>query len=42
MSDAEAQQFLKYALASDVLSRRHNVGIHIVFKEGVSLHQGIF
>jgi glycosyltransferase-like protein LARGE len=34
MSDAEAQQFLNYALSSEVLAGRRNVGIHIVFKEG--------
>ncbi|XP_062512933.1 xylosyl- and glucuronyltransferase LARGE2s-like [Corticium candelabrum] len=34
MSDTEAQQFLKYALSSDIISRRRNAGIHIVFKEG--------
>lgn len=36
MSDAEAQQFLKYALSSEVIAHRRNAGIHIVFKEGVS------
>ncbi|XP_036391265.1 LARGE xylosyl- and glucuronyltransferase 2-like isoform X2 [Megalops cyprinoides] len=34
MSDAEAQQFLRYALASEVLKNRKNVGYHIVYKEG--------
>ncbi|KAJ6667179.1 hypothetical protein lerEdw1_017157 [Lerista edwardsae] len=34
MSDAEAQQFLRYAQASEVLSSRRNVGYHIVYKEG--------
>lgn len=34
MSDAEAQQFLRYAQASEVLSGRRNVGYHIVYKEG--------
>lgn len=36
MSDAEAQQFLSYALSSDVLKDRKNIGYHIVYKEGVS------
>uniref|UniRef100_A0A8D0L2L6 LARGE xylosyl- and glucuronyltransferase 2 n=1 Tax=Sphenodon punctatus TaxID=8508 RepID=A0A8D0L2L6_SPHPU len=34
MSDAEAQQFLRYAQASEVLSSRQNVAYHIVYKEG--------
>uniref|UniRef100_A0A8C9R277 LARGE xylosyl- and glucuronyltransferase 2 n=1 Tax=Scleropages formosus TaxID=113540 RepID=A0A8C9R277_SCLFO len=34
MSDAEAQQFLRYAQASDVLKHRKNIGYHIVYKEG--------
>ncbi|NXF36635.1 LARG2 glucuronyltransferase, partial [Nyctibius bracteatus] len=34
MSDAEAQQFLRYAQASEVLSARRNVAYHIVYKEG--------
>ncbi|XP_053141500.1 xylosyl- and glucuronyltransferase LARGE2 isoform X2 [Hemicordylus capensis] len=34
MSDAEAQQFLRYAQASEVLSSRRNVAYHIVYKEG--------
>ncbi|KAM6464431.1 xylosyl- and glucuronyltransferase LARGE2 isoform 2-T8 [Liasis olivaceus] len=34
MSDAEAQQFLRYAQASEVLSNRQNVAYHIVYKEG--------
>lgn len=36
MSDAEAQQFLSYALGSEVLASRKNIGYHIVYKEGVS------
>jgi glycosyltransferase-like protein LARGE len=36
MSDAEAQQFLSYALSSEVLSSRKNIGYHVVYKEGVS------
>ena len=36
MSDAEAQQFLRYALSSEVLNIRKNVGYHIVYKDGVS------
>ena len=35
MSDAEAQQFLRYTLSSDVLMKRKNVGYHVVYKEGV-------
>nr|XP_061811239.1 xylosyl- and glucuronyltransferase LARGE2s-like [Nerophis lumbriciformis] len=34
MSDAEAQQFLRFAQASEVLKKRKNVGYHIVYKEG--------
>ncbi|XP_072153675.1 xylosyl- and glucuronyltransferase LARGE2s [Bemisia tabaci] len=34
MSDAEAQQFLSYALNSEFLNRRKNIGYHIVYKEG--------
>ncbi|KAG8224788.1 hypothetical protein J437_LFUL002233 [Ladona fulva] len=34
MSDAEAQQFLSYALGSEVLNARKNIGYHIVYKEG--------
>ncbi|KFW71151.1 Glycosyltransferase-like LARGE2, partial [Pygoscelis adeliae] len=34
MSDAEAQQFLRYDQASEVLSARRNVAYHIVYKEG--------
>ncbi|XP_066852970.1 xylosyl- and glucuronyltransferase LARGE1 isoform X6 [Anser cygnoides] len=34
LSDAEAQQFLRYAQGSEVLMSRHNVGYHIVYKEG--------
>ena len=37
MSDAEAQQFLSYALGSEVLASRKNIGYHIVYKEGVSI-----
>lgn len=36
MSDAEAQQFLSYALNSEVLKGRSNIGYHVVYKEGVS------
>ncbi len=36
MSDAEAQQFLRYALSSDVLMARKNIGYHVVYKDGVS------
>lgn len=34
LSDAEAQQFLKYARESETISRRRNIGFHIVFKSG--------
>lgn len=34
LSDAEAQQFLRYAQGSDVLMGRGNVGYHVVYKEG--------
>jgi glycosyltransferase-like protein LARGE len=34
MSDAEAQQFLRYALSSDTLSGRRNIGYHIVYRGG--------
>lgn len=34
LSDAEAQQFLRYAQGSEVLMGRHNVAYHIVYKEG--------
>lgn len=34
MSDAEAQQFLRYALSSDILMGRKNIGYHVVYKDG--------
>lgn len=34
MSDAEAQQFLRYALSSRVLMARRNIAYHIVYKDG--------
>ncbi|KAM8940518.1 xylosyl- and glucuronyltransferase LARGE2 [Pelodytes ibericus] len=34
LSDAEAQQFLRYAQASEVLQSRNNIGYHVVYKEG--------
>lgn len=34
MSDAEAQQFLRYALSSKVLMSRRNIGYHVVYKDG--------
>uniref|UniRef100_UPI00358F8CC7 xylosyl- and glucuronyltransferase LARGE1-like isoform X2 n=1 Tax=Myxine glutinosa TaxID=7769 RepID=UPI00358F8CC7 len=34
MSDGEAQHFLRYAQASEILSSRRNVGYHVVYKEG--------
>lgn len=36
LSDAEAQQFLKYAQDSEILTKRINIGYHIVYKDGVS------
>lgn len=36
MSDAEAQQFLRYAQDSEILMKRKNIGYHIVYKDGVS------
>eukprot|EP00794_Sanderia_malayensis_P017939 gene17939-19730_t len=33
-SDAEAQQFLRYSQKSPLLSKRTNVGIHLVYKDG--------
>ena len=36
MSDAEAQQFLRYAQASETIMSRKNIAYHIVFKDGVS------
>ena len=35
-SDAEAQKFLRYSEQSDVLKKRRNIGLHIVYKDGVS------
>ncbi|XP_041366032.1 LARGE xylosyl- and glucuronyltransferase 1-like [Gigantopelta aegis] len=34
MSDTEAQQFLLYALSSETLTARRNVGYHVVYKDG--------
>ncbi|KAK6191618.1 hypothetical protein SNE40_003262 [Patella caerulea] len=34
ISDAEAQQFLRYALGSETLMARKNVGYHVVYKDG--------
>ncbi|KAL3842467.1 hypothetical protein ACJMK2_020489 [Sinanodonta woodiana] len=34
MSDAEAQQFLRYALGSEILMIRKNIGYHIVYRDG--------
>lgn len=34
MSDTEAQQFLSYALGSEILSNRKDIGYHVVYKEG--------
>ena len=36
LSDAEADQFVKFAHNSEVLKLRTNVGFHLVYKEGVS------
>ena len=38
MSDAEAQQFLRYAMGSDTIMMRKNIGYHIVYREGVSIY----
>ena len=35
MSDAEAQQFLRFVMGSEVLMSRRNVGYHVVYREGV-------
>lgn len=37
MSDAEAQQFLRYAQGSEILMKRKNIGYHMIFKDGVSI-----
>lgn len=34
LTDAEAQQFLRYVEASAVLSARQNVAYHVVYREG--------
>lgn len=34
MSDAEAQQFLRYAMGSETIMARKNIGYHIVYREG--------
>ncbi|XP_075234854.1 xylosyl- and glucuronyltransferase LARGE2s-like [Lycorma delicatula] len=34
MSDAEAQQFLSYALNSEALKGWSNIGYHVLYKEG--------
>ena len=36
-SDAEAQQFSRFASKSDILDRRKNIGVHIVYKDGVRI-----
>ena len=38
LSDAEADQFVKFAHNSEVLKKRRNVGFHLVYKEGVSVN----
>ncbi len=35
LSDAEADQLVKFVLSSDTLKKRRNVGYHVVYKEGV-------
>ena len=40
LSDAEADQFVKFAHNSEVLKLRTNVGFHLVYKEGVSTGGG--
>ena len=35
-SDVEAADFEDFALKSEILSKRTNVGYHVVYKEGVS------
>lgn len=37
ISDGEAQRFLDYALNSETLQARRNVGYHIVYKDGVRI-----
>lgn len=37
ISDAEAQQFIAYIQASEIIMRRKNVAYHVVYKEGVSI-----
>lgn len=34
MSDAEVQQFLRYAISSNMLMSRKNVGYHVVYRDG--------
>ncbi|XP_033752458.1 LARGE xylosyl- and glucuronyltransferase 1-like [Pecten maximus] len=34
ISDAEAQQFLRYAQGSEILMKRKNIGYHVVFRDG--------
>ena len=41
MSDAEAQQFLRYAQASETLMNRKNIAYHIVYRDGVSSSFGL-
>ena len=36
LTDAEAAHFEDFALNSQILSKRTNVGYHVVYKEGVS------
>ena len=41
-SDAEAQKFLRYSERSEILKDRRNIGLHIVYKDGVSLKDTIW
>ena len=40
MSDTEAAQFEDFTLESEIVSKRTNVGYHVVYKEGVSTKDG--
>lgn len=37
LSDAEADQFVKFALSSSALNQRKNVAYHVIYREGVSI-----
>ena len=34
-SDAEVQQFLRYVEKLEVIQNRKNIGMHVVYKDGV-------